>query len=422
MALSMTPRQRVKAALEHKPVDRVPLDFGGTVLSGAHVSVIAKLRQALGLPNKPPVKVCELGQMLGEVAEDMRKLLQVDVVMLPGTHNVYGFPNADWKPWRTFDGTDVLVPGLFNTTPAADGSILMYPQGDTSVPPSAKMPKGGFFFDAVIRQQPIDDDRLNPADNLEEFQLLDESVLKAMEKTAAELFAATDCALSSGLPGTAFGDAFLVPGLALKNPKGIRDLEEWYISTITRRGYILEVFDKQADIALKNLERVYQAVGDKIQMVFVCGTDLAAQETLFCNLDTYRQLYKPFHKRINDWIHAHTGWKTMKHCCGACRPLIEGFIEAGFDVLNPVQCSAKGMEPEGLVEDFGDRIVFWGGGVDTQKTLPFGTPDEVYRQVQERTEIFSRKKGFVFAAIHNIQCSTPVDNVLAMFKALGRSF
>ncbi|MCI0498818.1 MAG: uroporphyrinogen decarboxylase family protein [Planctomycetales bacterium] len=418
----MTPRQRVINALNRKPVDRVPVDFGGTVLTGAHASVIAKLRQALGL-DKPDarVKVFEPAQMLGEVAEDLRDKLRVDVVSMPLRMNIFGFENAGWKPWTTFDGTDVLVAGQFNTTPDAQGNIVQYPQGDRSVAPSMKMPKGGFYFDAIIRQKPIDEGKLNPRDNLEEFTMVSDEDLRFWEKNSNGLYNNTDLAITMGLPGTAFGDIFLVPSPFLKDPKGIRDLEEWYISTVSRRDYILEVFDKQADIAVKNIEMIYQAVGDRIQMVFICGTDLAAQDTLFCGPQTYRELYMPFHARVNNWIHRHTGWKTMKHCCGACRPLIDGFIEAGFDVLNPVQCSAKGMEPQGLVEDFSDRIVFWGGGVDTQRTLPFGTPEEVFQQVQERTEIFNRKNGFVFTAIHNIQCNTPVENVIAMFKALGRS-
>ena len=112
--------------------------------------------------------------------------------------------------------------------------------------------------------------------------------------------------------------------------------------------------------------------------------------------------------------------KTIKHCCGGCEPLIDCMIEAGYDVLNPVQCSAKGMDPQGLVDKYGDRIVFWGGGVDTQKTLPFGTPDEVKAEVKERFRILNQKNGLVFNTIHNIQCNTPIENVVAMFEALGR--
>jgi hypothetical protein len=426
---SMTGRQRVLKAMSFEPVDRVPVDLGGTACSGAHVGVIANLRRAMGLDRfggltaggpGSRVKVVEPYQMLGEVAADLREALEIDVVNLPGPTNFFGFENADWKPWRTFDGTEVLVPGKFNTTPGPNGDILMYAQGDRSAPASAKMPNGGFYFDSIIRQKPIDDGTLNPADNLEDFALVSERDLRYYEKTARELYEGTELAIAAHLPGTAFGDIALVPAPWMKDPKGIRDIEEWYISTVTRRNYIKEVFAGQVEIAIKNLERIHQAVGDRIHAVFLDGTDLAAQNTLFCSLDTYRELYLPFSRKLNDWIHAHTKWKTMKHCCGGCEPLIEGFIEAGFDILNPVQTSAKGMTPEHLVERYGGRIVFWGGGVDTQQTLPFGTPDEVRGQVKERLRVFGKTNGYVFNPVHNIQCSTPVENILAMFRALGR--
>ena len=417
----MTGRERVLRALNYRKVDRVPVDLGGTLGTGAHVSVVAKLRQSLGL-DKPgePVKVCEPYQMLGEVAADLRDALEIDVVNLPGPKNFFGFENTDWKRWKTFDGTDVLIPGKFNTTAEPSGDILMYPEGDKSVPASARMPKGGFYFDSIIRQEPIDEAKLNPADNLEEFGPVSDEDLKFYEQQANELYNNTDLAITAGFPGTAFGDIALVPAPFMKHPKGIRDIEEWYISTVARKEYIEEVFASQAEIAIKNLERIYQAVGNKVHLVWLDGTDLAAQNTLFCSPETYRELYLPYSKKLNDWIHAHTEWKTMKHCCGACEPLIDGFIDAGFDVLNPVQCSAKGMAPQLLVDKYGGRIVFWGGGVDTQQTLPFGIPDEVRQQVAERVNIFSQKNGFVFNTIHNIQCNTPVENVLAMFKALRR--
>ena len=416
----MTGRERVLKALNYEPVDRVPVDLGGTVTSGAQVSVVANVRQALGLDKLgEPVKVVDPYQMLGEVAADLRDMLGIDTVNLLGPKCHFGFANTDWKPWRTFDGTDVLVPGGFNIEPEPNGDILQYPQGDKTVPASARMPKGGFYFDDIIRQGPIDDARLNPADNLEEFVPISDEDLKIYEQRAKELYDNTDLAIAAGFPGMAFGDIALVPAASLKDPKGIRDIEEWYISTVTRREYIKEVFAGQVEIAIKNLERIYQAIGNKVHVVFVDGADLAAQNTLFCGLDTYRELYLPFSRKINDWIHAHTEWKTMKHCCGGCEPLIEGFIEAGFDILNPIQTSAKGMAPQHLVDKYGGRIVFWGGGVDTQQTLPFGKPQQVRRQVTERVQIFSAKRGFVFSAVHNIQCNTPVENVLAMFKALG---
>ena len=418
---AMTSRERVLSALNYQQVDRVPVDLGGTLGTGAHVSVIANLRQALGLDERGArVKVVEPYQMLGEVAADLREMLEIDTVNLPGPKNHFGFGDADWKPWRTFDGTDVLVGGKFNTDPEPNGDILQYPQGDKSAPPSGRMPKGGFYFDDIVRQEPIDDARLDPADNLEDFSLLSDEALRLYEERARDLYDNTDLAITTGLPGTAFGDIALVPAAFLKHPKGIRDIEEWYISTISRRQYIKDVFAGQAEIAVENLERIHQAVGDRLCAVWLDGTDLAAQNTLFCGPDTYRELYMPFSRKLNDWIHAHTKWKTMKHCCGGCEPLIEGFIEAGFDILNPVQTSAKGMDPQLLVDKYGGRIIFWGGGADTQKTLPFGKPDQVREQVAERVQIFNGKNGFVFSTVHNIQCNTPIENVVAMFEALGR--
>jgi len=417
----MTSRQRVLTALNHQLVDRVPVDLSGTHCSGAQVSVITQLRKALGLAKKGErVKVIDIYQMLGEVSPDLIETLQLDIVMLPARWNMFGFENAGWKNWRTFDRTDVLVPGKFNTRPEPNGDILQYPQGNTSSPASGSMPKGGFYFDTIIRQELIDDSKLNPEDNLEEFTILGEDDLKHYEKHADDLHKNTNLAIVAGFPGTAFGDIALVPAPFLKHPKGIRDIEEWYISTVTRRGYIKEVFARQAEIAVENLKLAYQAVGDKIHIVWMDGSDLSSQNSLFCSPDGYRELYMPYAKKVNDWIHTNTKWKTIKHCCGGCEPLIDGFIEAGYDVLNPVQCSAAGIAPQHLVDKFGDKIVFWGGGVDTQQTLPFGTADEVDRQVKERVRIFSQKNGYIFNTIHNIQCGTPVENVLAMFRALGR--
>ncbi len=419
---ALTGRERVIRSLNYEPVDRIPVDLGGTPQTGAQVSVVAKLRRALGLDGPDePVKVIEPYQMLGEVAEDLRRRLAVDVVNLPTPKNMFGFGNADWKPWRTFDGTAVLVPGKFNTVVQPDGQLLMYPEGDMSARPSARMPKGGFYFDAIVRQGPIDDSTLDPADNVAEFGPVSDDDLTFYEKHATDLYENTDLAIATSFPGTAFGDIALVPAPWMKDPKGIRDIEEWYISTVTRRRYIQEVFARQAEIALENLKRLYQAVGDRVHVVLLDGNDLASQNSLFCSPDAYRELYLPYSKQLNDWIHTHTKWKTLKHCCGGCEPLIDGFIEAGFDALNPIQTSARGMDPEMLVDKYGGRIVFWGGGVDTQQTLPFGTPDEVRRQVAERVEIFSRKGGYVFNTIHNIQSNTPIENILAMFEVLGRS-
>jgi hypothetical protein len=415
----MNSRQRVEAALSHQEPDYVPLDLGASPVTGMHVSSVCQLRQALGL-DRPgtPVKVVEPYQMLGEIAPDLAEALGVDVVGLAGTKNMFGFANADWKPWTLFDGTPVLVPGAFNTEPAPNGDILMYPEGDHTAPPSGRMPKGGFYFDSIVRQGPIDDERLDPTDNLEEFRPISDAELEHFATEAQRLSHESDRAIVANFGGTAFGDIALVPAPFLKHPRGIRDVAEWYISTVSRFDYVYEVFRRQCEIALANLARIYDAVGDRVTAVFVTGTDFGTQNGPFIGPKAYRQLYQPFHRQVNDWVHAHTPWKTFIHSCGSVVALLPDIVEAGFDILNPVQCSAAGMAPQTLKERFGAQITFWGGGVDTQKTLPFGTPDEVRQEVRQRIAVFGQGGGFVFNTVHNVQARTPAANLLAMYETI----
>jgi hypothetical protein len=414
----MTSRERVELALNHREPDRVPLDLGASAVTGMHVTTVYKLRQALGLdPPGTAVKVIEPYQLLGEIADDLMDALGIDVVGLGGRKTIFGFANEGWKPWQFFDGTPLLVPEGFNTVPEADGSVLLYPEGDRSLPPSGKMPKGGYFADSIIRQPPVDDAKLNVEDNLEEFGPISGADLDRFARESERL-AATGRALLGNFGGTGFGDIALVPAPWLKHPKGIRDVEEWYISTAIRRDYVYEVFERQCEIALANLAKIAAVVGDRVSAVFLTGTDFGTQRGPFISLDAYRDLFKPFHRALNDWVHAHTGWKTFIHSCGSVAALMEDFIDAGFDILNPVQCSATDMEPESLKSKFGDRITFWGGSVDTQQTLPFGTPEQVRAEVRERIRAFAPGGGFIFNAIHNIQARTPVENVVALFESL----
>jgi len=415
----MTSRGRVALALSHQEPDRPPIDLGSTAVTGAHVSVIYALRQRLKLdPPGTPVKVVEPYQMLGEVGDDLLGLLGIDFVPLRAGKTIFGFENRGWRPWTTFDGTPVLVPEAFNTTPERSGDILMYPEGDRSAPPSGRMPKGGFYFDAIIRQPPIDESKLRVEDNLEEFTPVSDEALRGYQSAAEAQYRDSQCALVGNFGGTAFGDIALVPAPFLKHPKGIRDVEEWYISTMTRREHVREIFNRQCEIALKNLPLIHQAVGEKIAVVFISGTDFGAQNAPFISPAAYRDLFQPFHKRINGWVHSHTSWKTFCHSCGSIEALIPDLIEGGFDILNPVQCSAAHMEPELLKSKYGQRVCFWGGLVNTQKTLPFGTPQEVTDEVRSRLKIFAPGGGYVANPIHNVQAGCPVENVLAAYRAV----
>jgi len=410
----MTGKEKVERALDHQEA-AVPLDFGSNACSGMHISCVKELRSYLGLEEKP-VKVVEPYQMLGEIDEELKEVLGIDTEHIFGRKDMFGLSAENYKEWRTPWGQNVLVPGQFETRPDG-GGLVIFPEGDTSVPPSGKMAGGSFFFDSIIRQEPIDDAKLDPQDNLEEFSLIDDDNLHYLEQEVKKK-EASGRALMGSFGGTALGDIAMIPASFLKHPKGIRDVTEWYVSTAIRQDYIHKIFEAQVEIALKNLTKIHKKVGNKVAAVYVCGTDFGTQISTFCSEETLNTLYLPYYKKINNWIHKNTTWKTFKHSCGAIEPFIPSFIEAGFDILNPVQCSAVGMEAEVIKERYGDKIVFWGGGVDTQKTLPFGTPGEVRREVLTRCRVFSKGGGFVFNAIHNVQAQTPVENIVAMINAV----
>ncbi len=415
----LTSRERVATALAHREPDRVPLDLGGCGQTGMHVDAVYRLRQALGLDDPgTPVKIIEPYQMLGEIKPDLVDALGVDVVPLSGGPTLFGFRNEGWREWTTFADTPVLAPAGFNTDPEPNGDILMYPEGDKSVAPCAIMPQGGFYFDSLIRQPPIDDANLNVDDNVEEFGLYADVDLKHFAAEAKRLYDETDKAIFAVMAGSGFGDIALVPAMWLKDPKGIRDVEEWYVSTVTRREYVYAIFERQCEIALENLALLYDAVGDRITLIHTTGTDFGMQTAPFISPKTYKDLFQPFHKAINDWIHTHTSWKVFMHTDGALMPLLPHFVEAGFDILNPIQFTATDMDPVGIKERFGDDFTFWGAGVDTQQVLPFGTPDEVRAQVKEHIKIFAPGGGFVFSTVHNAQPQTPVENLIAMYETV----
>jgi hypothetical protein len=405
------------AVLDHKVPDRIPVGLCICSGVGIHATTIYRLRQALELdPPGTPVKVVEPFVMIGEIKPDLMDAIGCDVVAIPGPANAFGFRNEGWKPWTFHDGTPLLVPEKFNTDPEPDGSILMYPEGDRSSSHSGVMPMGGWYFDAVVRQPSIMEDRLKIEDNLEEHGPIPDKVIAHNSSEADRLYTETDKALLVRFSDTAFGDVGLIPGMRLKEPKGIRDIEEWYASHALRRDFIYKLFEHQCEIALQNIARVAEAVRDRVAVVHLTGTDFAGQNGLLFSPQVYRDLYKPFHKQLTDWVHKHTNWKTFIHSCGSVWDLIPDFIEAGFDILNPLQFSASNMEPQKLKRTFGDQLIFWGGGVDTQKTLPFGTPDEVKAQVKEQIRILGQDGGFIFTAVHNIQARVPTENLVGMFE------
>ena len=413
----MNSREQFLKTVNHKQPDRVVLDFGATPVTGIHIQTISKLRRHFGLQRKP-IRVIEPFQMLGEVGWELADSIGIDVIGAWGKNNMFGFHNhAPYKEWKNPWGQRVMVPLNFNTTTDENGDLLMYPEGDTSIQPSAKMPKASYFFDAIIRQEPVIEEELNVENNLEEFGLISDEELEHWRVEVDKAYFSGKAVIAA-FGGTALGDIALVPGMQLRHPKGVRDVAEWYMSTVMRPDYIKGIYQHQVEIAIENLKRIFAVVGNKVNAMFICGTDFGTQDSTFCSPEQFNEMWLPYYKKVNDWIHENTQWKTFKHSCGAVESFMDNFIRAGFDIINPVQISASGMDPKKLKEKYGRDLVFWGGGVDTQKILPFGTPEEVREQVLRNCEIFSKDGGFVFNTVHNIQANVPVENIVAMLEAI----
>lgn len=414
----MNGKERLSNVLAHRNADTIAVDFGSTAVTGIHCRIVEGLRNYYGL-DPHPVFVHEPFQMLGLIEEDLAEAIGTDCIGAFGENNMFGVKMDGWKEVKMHWGQTVMLPEKM-TFVKKEGRIYTHPQGDSSVPACAVLPESGFFFDAIERNtEEIDDEKLDVEENLEEFILFSEEDI-AYWKNIIEKEAATGKGVVASFGGMGLGDIAMVPAMQLKNPKGIRGIAEWYMSTVMRVDYVKEIFDRQTDIALANLQKLYNAVGDLVDVINVCGADFGTQTSQFCSEETFRDLYLPYYKKVNDWIHVHTKWKTFKHSCGSVRPLIHAFVDAGFDILNPVQINASGMDPEALKKDFGKDITFWGGGVDTQREFAHGTPQQVADQVRRLCDIFGKDGGFVFNTIHNIQANVPLENVIAMIETLKK--
>lgn len=413
----MTSKDRVQAALNHIEGDAIPVDFGATSVTGIHCKVVESLRRHYGLEDRP-VHVIEPFQMLGLVDSELQQIMGIDCDSAFGLKDMFNIDQTKLHLQTTQWGQQVLIAQEIDLTPAGDGNTYIYAKGDRNYPPSGVMPQGCYFMNATERQEFVDDDTLKVEDNLEEFGYISDADLDYFTQTINQKHKDSRAIVAS-FGGTALGDIAFIPGMGLEDPKGIRNVSEWYMSTVMRQDFIHQVFDKQTDIAIENYKKLWAAVGDKVDVVFTCGTDFGTQESQFCSSDTFNQLWLPHYRRMNDWIHANTTWKVFKHSCGAMLPLLPNIIEAGFDIINPVQINAKGMDSRHLKEEFGRDLTFWGGGIDTQKILPSGTPDQIRRHVFEQCEIFGKGGGFVFNSVHNIQANVPTANIVAMIDALA---
>jgi uroporphyrinogen decarboxylase len=405
----MNPRERVLAALNHRQPDRVPVDFGGHRSSGIAAIAYRKLRQALGLPERP-IRVYDPVQQLAIIDEDVLERFQVDTIEMG---RGFALDDKDWADWTLPDGSPCQMP-VWALPERQPGQWAIRSESGRIL---AKMPDGALYFEQCYWPFLEEDD----LDKLPE--ALAENMWCAVASPPGPLAAGPDGPrrLTEGARRLRqrtdraiiglFGGNLLEIGQFLYRIDNFLML----LAGDPRRAH--EFLDRLVEIHLANLERFLGAVGPYIDVILF-GDDLGMQNGPQMSRAMYHEFFKPRHGRL--WRRAKelANVKVMLHCCGGIRPLLPDLIEAGLDATNPVQISCAGMDPRELKAEFGDKLTLWGGGCDTRFILPQAAPDEIRRHVREQLQILGPGGGFVFQQVHNILANVRPENVIAMFDAV----
>lgn len=395
----MNSRERVLAAINHREPDRVPVDLGGTAATGIVVDTYVRLRAAYGLP-LDDVRVFDVFGMMAQVEDDLARCVGADTALIPSLSPRFGIPIREWKPWGLRDGTPVHVPRDFRAEAQPDGSLLLMVGGEAV----GKMPRGGFYFSEIANSTMGGLDTLvePPNPRTVSFTTLGDDDLRFRQEVARGLYETTDRALIVDL---------------VDNIRWDTSIPNWLYALAADPDRAYALHEKKCDALLERTQQLAEAVGPFAQ-VFAIYQDYGTQQGEMVSPAAFARLVKPHYRRLFDWIHANTDWKVLFHSCGSIYRLIPHLIDMGVDILNPVQTNTAGMDPGRLKAEFGDRLVFWGGGADTQGVLPFGMPDEVRAQVRERIRTLGPGGGFVFAPTQDIQADVPVGNLEAMYDAV----
>ena len=406
-------RERVLTTLDHREPDRVPIDLSGHRSSGIAATVYPKLRACLGLPEKP-VRVYDILQQLAVLDEDVLDRFSVDTIELG---RGFALEDNHWADWVLPDGTPCQVPVW--TLPERDGDRWVIRSASGRV--IAAMPDGALYFDAMFYPFYEEDDP-NEVDLVE--PMLTENMWCAVASPPGPLVGGPDGAdvLATGARALRERTDRAIIGLFGGN---LLEMGQFYyrndkmLMLLAAEPMRIHAFlDRVVELHLANLERFLGAAGEFIDVILF-GDDLGMQSGPQISPAMYREFFKPRHELL--WARAKelADVKVMLHCCGGVRELLPDLIDAGLDAINPVQITCSGMDADGLKRDFGNDMVFWGGGCDTQAVLPNDTPDQVREHVREQVHILKPGGGFVFQQVHNILADTPPENIVAMLDAVN---
>jgi uroporphyrinogen decarboxylase len=391
----MNSRQRVVMALQHKEPDRVPLDLGAMLSTGITGIAYNQLKAYLGIRNGR-TRMYDLGQQLAEPEPGILERIGADVLPL------FVSEPKGWKSGTLPDGSPCKVPDWFSPETMPDGSQVLRDQEGHIV---SRMPKDGYYFDSVYH--PLAG--VSTAKELERYPFyspIDQAVLADLHKRAKHLYESTRYALMLNGAGSIYEWA-----------QGLRGWDVFMMDLAGDPLFAGALLDELVEANIRRLEQILPVVEGYIQVIQV-GDDLGMQDGPQLSPRLYRQVVKPRHKKLYRYIKDHTNARLFLHTCGSIYEFIPDFIEMGVDILNPVQVSARDMDTKRLKREFGKDMTFWGGGCDTQKVLPFGTPAEVTEEVKRRIDDLAPGGGFVFNQVHNIQAGVPPQNVVAMYKAV----
>jgi uroporphyrinogen decarboxylase len=408
----MNSRERVRASIRHAEPDKVPVDLGSNPSSGISAIAYSNLLKHLNMSHLP-VQVYDVVQQLAQPHDEVLDLFGIDVLDIGRTFNE---TPEHWHPTTLANGDTAYYPGIFH--PENDGAGN-WTARDKSGEIIARMPAGSTFFDQTLFPW--------EKDYPEDMKSLDDAMSKV-------LWAAFTHSPWDNIDMPDFWEQLRQRAIKLKESSGKAlmivvgsNLFEW--GTFIRRAdnFMMDLYMNPVNVEklldalmerhLQTLSKVCEAVGD-VADILRFGDDLGTMNGPFMDPDLYRQIFKPRHKQLCDFVKQNSNMYTFLHSCGSIYQLIPDLIEAGYDILNPVQTQCKDMEPEKLKSEFGREVTFWGGGIETVGTLNQATPEQVRVEVLNRLEILSKGGGFVFNTVHNILPDVPPENILAMFNAV----
>jgi uroporphyrinogen decarboxylase len=394
----MTHRERVLKALNHQEPDRIPLDLGATDATSIMVRPYRLLRDRLGLDSRP-IRIIDPFQQCPWVDEDVRGALNIDVIGIPY------LPHA-WHIGQAYDGKPAEYPMKFQYQTLPDGSRVVHTaKGEIDW----LMPAEGFYFDQVyhplarISDMAEIDQARDVIENFDRPSWLDLGY-EGVAEHARALRENCDAVLIGQFSGHIF-----------QAGQFLRGWEDFMVDLLANPSLAEGLMDRLTEGHIRAFERYADTVGKYVDIIQV-NDDLGMQTGLWLSPELYRKRVKPYHARLYSFIKSKCKAYLWLHSDGAIAPIIPDLIEIGVDILNPIQYTAAGMDSRRLKRDFGVELSFWGGGVDTQRVLPFGKPDEVADEVKRQIDTLAPGGGYVFATVHNIQDGVPVENILAAFQ------